>query len=77
MKQHTSWFKSWGWIYRLISWQGGVVYLIALAICVQVFLEVDSSSHTVSDTWYGIFPYVVPCVMLLYWVGSKTSAESA
>jgi hypothetical protein len=28
----------------------------------------------VSDTLYGIFPYVVPCLTILYWVASKTSS---
>jgi hypothetical protein len=29
----------------------------------------------VSDTLYGIFPYIVPTLMLLYWVASKTSKD--
>jgi hypothetical protein len=70
--KHT-WFKAWGWIYLPVSWQGLLVALAAIAFSVQVFLAVDSSSHSVSDTLYGIFPYIVPGWTLVYWVASKTS----
>ena len=73
--KHTVWFKPWGWIYRPTTWQGILISLLTLAFCVQVFFAVDRNSHSVSDTLYGIFPYVVPGVMLLYWVASKTSGE--
>jgi len=67
------WFTRWGWIYRPVSWQGALVVLLAGAFCVQVFVAVDRRSHSASDTLYGVFPYVVPCLMLLNWVASKTS----
>jgi len=75
--KHSVWFKSWGWIYRPITWQGILTCLFALAFCVQVFFAVDRNSHSVSDTLYGIFPYVVPCLILLNWVASKTSDTPA
>ena len=67
------WFVAWGWVYRPVSWEGAVVVALALAFCVNVFLAVDRRSHSVSDTLYGIFPFVVPCLVLLNWVASKTS----
>ena len=67
------WFAPWGWVYRPVSWQGvGLVFAAAL-FCLQVFLAVDRHSHSASDTLYGIFPYVVPALMLLHWVASNTS----
>ena len=69
----SGWFKPWGWIYRPKSWQGVLFVLLTLVFCIQVFLVVDRQSHSVSDTLYGIFPYVVPALMLLNWVASKTS----
>jgi len=69
----SQWFKPWGWIYRPIAWQGILVSLLALAFSIQVFLAVDSSSHSVTDTLYGVFPYIAPCWMLTYWVASKTA----
>ena len=69
-----AWFRSWGWVYRPVSWQGAVLLLLTLLFCVQVFLAVDRHSHSVSDTLYGIFPFVVPTLMLLNWIASKTSA---
>jgi hypothetical protein len=68
------WFASWGWTYRPVSWQGAVLVLSVLAFCLQVFLAVDRRSHSATDTLYGIFPYVVPSLMLLNWVASKTAA---
>ncbi len=67
------WFKPWGWVYRPASVLGFTLVLLAAVFCVQVFIAVDRHSHSASDTLYGIFPFVVPCVMLLYWVASKTS----
>jgi len=50
-----------------------VLVVLAAAFCVQFFLAVDARSHSASDTLYGIFPFVVPCLILLEWVASKTS----
>ena len=71
------WFKPWGWIYRPVSWPGFLIVLLAIIFCAQVFVAVDRHSHSVSDTLYGIFPYVVPCLMLVNWVASKTSGEAS
>jgi hypothetical protein len=67
------WFKPWGWIYRPSSWQGVVLVLLAAGFCLRVFVAVDRHSHSVSDTLFGVFPFIVPSVMLLNWVASKTS----
>ena len=66
------WFVSWGWVYRPVTWQAFGCVLLAAGFCVQVFLAVDRHSHSASDTLYGVFPYIVPCLMLLNWVASKT-----
>ena len=69
------WFTEWGWIHRPISWQGVLIIVLVFAFCIQVFIAVDSRSHSVSDTLYGIFPYVVPSLLTLEWIASKTSRE--
>jgi len=71
------WFVAWGWVYRPVTWQAFVLVLLAALFCVQVFWAVDRHSHSVSDTLYGIFPYVAPCLMLLNWAASKTSGGAA
>jgi hypothetical protein len=71
-----SWFTPWGWIYRPIALPGVAVVAIAVAFCVQVFIDVDHQTHSASDTLYGIFPYVVPTLMLLNWVASKASSRA-
>ncbi len=69
------WFREWGWVYYPISWQGFVLIVLILAFCVQVFLAIDRTSHSVSDTLYGVFPYIVPSILVLLWVASKTSVR--
>lgn len=68
-----SWFKKMGWVYIPTSWQGAVIVLLMLAFWINVFLAIDSKSHSVSDTLYGIFPFVVPSFLLYLWVASNTS----
>ena len=68
-----AWFKPWGWIYRPVSLAGWLASLFTLVFCVQVFLAVDRHSHSASDTLYGIFPFVVPALMVLNWLASKTA----
>ena len=72
----TLWFKPWGWIYRPVSWQGRVAVIVTVIFCLQVFTAVDRHSHSASDTLYGIFPLVVPALILLNWVASRTAPLS-
>jgi hypothetical protein len=60
-------------VYRPASWQALLLLGLTGAFCVQVFVAVDRHSHSASDTLYGVFPYVVPSLILLNWVASKTS----
>ena len=68
------WFKPWGWSYLPVSLEAVLLVVLALVFCAQVFLAVDRHSHSASDTLYGIFPYWVPCIIVLNWIASKTSA---
>ncbi len=70
------WFRRWGWIHRPVSLEGVLLVILALIFCVQVFVAVDRHSHSASDTLYGIFPFVVPALMLLEWIAGKTSGDS-
>jgi len=71
------WFKEWGWIYRPVAWPGWLAVLLTLGFCVQVFIAVDRHSHSVSDTFYGIFPYIVPALGILGWIAVKTSKTNS
>jgi len=70
------WFKTWGWIYRPVSIPGWVVVALALMFCMNVFRVVDRHSHSVSDTLYGIFPFVVPTFGIVGWIASRTSSRT-
>jgi len=48
---------------KIIKW---LVAVLILVFCAQVFMFVDRTSHSVSDTLYGVFPYVVPSFIILY-----------
>ena len=61
-----------GWCYLPRSLTGGILYLLAIAFCVTVFIAVDRHSHSVSDTLYGIYPYFLPTFLLLDWVARRT-----
>ncbi|HTS69877.1 MAG TPA: hypothetical protein VMO17_12930 [Terriglobia bacterium] len=67
------WFEEWGWIYRPVAWPGWLAVLLTLVFCTQAFIAVDRHSHSVSDTFYGVFPYFVPALGILGWVASKSS----
>jgi hypothetical protein len=69
----TSWFKRCGWFYLPTSIPGAVVCLFALLFCLTVFRAVDTHSHSVSDTLYGVFPFFVCTFLLLDWIGGRTS----
>ena len=67
------WFREWGWVYRPASWEGIALVLVATAFCTQVFMAIDRHSHSVSDTLYGVYPFVVPTLIVLNWIASKSS----
>lgn len=70
-----TWFKEWGWFYRPVAWPGWLAVILTSAFCVQVLVALDRHSHSVSDTFYGIFPYWVSACTLLAWVASRTSPK--
>lgn len=47
---------------------GWLATLAALAFCANVFIVIDSHSHSVSDTLYGVFPYWAPTFLLWAWI---------
>lgn len=69
------WFKPLGPIFRPVSIAGWIITLLALAFCAHIFLFFDGRSHSVSDTFYGIFPYWAPTFLLWLWVAGRSSAE--
>ena len=67
------WFRRYGCFHLPVSVPGTIVTLGALAFCVQVFLAVDRNSHSVTDTLYGVYPFIIPTLLLLDWVATRTS----
>lgn len=52
------WFKAhksgYGW--HPSTWEGWVVLVLYIAALVYSFIQIDSQSHSVSDTLIGFFP---------------------
>ena len=71
----TIWFKKIGWFYYPTSITGGLITLCAIVFCITVFIAVDRKSHSVSDTFYGIFPYFISAMTVLFWIASNTSKK--
>jgi hypothetical protein len=71
-----AWFTPWGWTYRPSSVPGFVLVALATVFCAQVFVAIDRHSHSVSDTLYGSYPFVVPTLIVLHWIASKTSGPA-
>ncbi|MHB1313008.1 MAG: hypothetical protein ACYC3L_13415 [Gemmatimonadaceae bacterium] len=67
------WFRRYGWFHLPVSVPGVIITVGALAFCGQVFLAVDRNSHSVTDTLYGVYPFIIPTLLLLDWVAARTS----
>lgn len=73
----TKWFKKWGIVFIPVSIIGVIMYVLALAFCANVFLAIDSHSHSNTDTLYGIFPFFVCAFTILFWIASNTCVKPA
>jgi hypothetical protein len=69
----TKWFKPFGWVHIPNSIPGVICSLFALLFCAQVFVAVDRHSHSVSDTLYGIYPFVICTFLAWDWLARRTS----
>ena len=72
---NTKWFKRIGWFYCPVSLPGAIMTGLALIFCAQVFIAINRHAHSVSDVFYGIFPYFACCFLLLNWVAANTSRD--
>jgi hypothetical protein len=70
-------FRPAGIFFVPVSIIGWLLIGAALALCAQVFWFVDTHSHSVSDTLYGVFPFWVPTLLALAWVADRTGGRSA
>lgn len=68
-------FKPAGLVFVPVSVFGWAITVLDLAFCAQVFWFIDSRSHSVSDTLYGIFPYWVPALLALAWIADRTGGR--
>lgn len=70
-------FKKVGLFYVPVSILGAVFYLLTILFCITVFRAIDRNAHSVSDTFYGIFPYVVSAFTILFWIAANTCSKTS
>jgi len=73
----TPWFKRFGWFPVPVSVPGVLLCLLAGVFCLTVFVAVDRHVHSVSDLFYGVFPYFACTFLLVDWVAGKTGDPAA
>jgi hypothetical protein len=71
------WFRPAGLLFVPVSAVGWLVTAAAFVFCAQVFWFVDTHSHSVSDTLYGIFPFWAPTLLGLAWLADRTGGRDA
>ena len=71
----STWFRRVGWFYVPVSIPGAMAWLLAAFFCLTVFMAVDRHSHSVSDTFYGVFPFFACTFLILDWMGSRASEK--
>jgi hypothetical protein len=72
---NVQWFTRRGWFAVPSSLAGAILTILTIAFWVQVFVAVDRHSHSVSDTLYGVFPFVACSFLLLEWIADRTGAS--
>ncbi len=70
------WFKPVGILFMPVSLMGWLICLLATAFCGQVFWAVDRHSNSVSDTFYNVFPFWVPTILLVAWLADRTGGRA-
>lgn len=69
------WFRELGLAYFPVSVAGWVATILLAAWCGHIFIFVDSRSHSVADTLYGVFPFVAPALLGWYVLAMRTGAR--
>ena len=70
------WFRPLGLLFMPTSVWGWICTAAAAAFCAQIFIFVDSRSHSVTDTLYGVYPFWVPTLLALAWLADRTGGCS-
>jgi len=77
MKEKNLWFKArkYGWGWTPITWQGWLVTFLFLCLVYSNFLDVDSLSHSVSDTLmnfaFRLIFLILALILVCYVKGEK------
>lgn len=67
-KNKYVWFKAkhFGWGWYPSSWEGWLVMLVWIGLNLKVFLQIDKSSHSSSDTLIAFsLPFIISTIILI------------
>ena len=70
-------FTPLGPTYRPSGLAGWLLTALALAFVLNCFVAIDRNSHSVSDTFYGLFPYAGVTFLLWDWLARRLSGRIA
>jgi len=70
------WFKPMGLLFVPVSLAGWLATLLAIAFCAHIFWFVDRHSHSVTDTFYNVFPFWAPTFLGLAWIADRTGGRA-
>jgi len=71
------WFKRIGFIFLPISATGWSILILALLYGVYIFIDIDSRSHSVSDTLMNFVFNLLIIVVVYSIIAALTSRESS
>lgn len=72
------WFiqKKYGYGWGLPArWQGWVVVVLYFVFILYLFVRIDTSSHSVSDTLLNFIPWVIVASVVLFFIARITSGK--
>jgi len=73
---NTPWFKKRGIVFIPVSTTGWIVTVSATAYAVYAFIDIDSRSHSVSDTLINFACNLVIVMVVFYLIAYLTSRNS-
>lgn len=72
---HTPWFKRFGIFFIPKTFPGWIIFIAGLAYAVYVFIDIDSRSHSVSDTLMNFVFSLLIIAALYSFIGFLTSRK--
>lgn len=67
------WFRRWGLTFYPTTLSGASIAIVAILFAIHILFITISNAHSVSDVFYGAFPFLVPTFLLYDWLAIRLS----